>query len=527
MRNRTTYLVSSTTKIRCGSALAVVLAAALALSGQPAASAPRGSAAQAAVTSAEDWAAAIDARWGAGLPTERKLEIFDAFWTTIDERFAAFQDLEVDWAALRDRYRPEIAAGVSRGRFDAIMSHLALALREQHTLAGDLGVIQTPRRPGVPLMVLRGPFINNHFGACATAHEDGSALIYNVAPGHPLGIEPGDRILGYEGRPWRQLVHELLAAELPFTGGWGSSPNSFEHTLVQSAPVNWHLFDAIDIFKQDSGATEHLSTAPLNTTPPLRSPLCTESMAVPGVPKPAALSDLVTWGVIDGTRIGYVYVTAWVGDAGARFEQAIRELTQERETDGLVIDFRHVRGGNMFLSDAGLGMLFDHPVATIGFAERAAPNDHYSLRPVRDEEERVWCGATWQGFPPSLYVIDMCDRTYDPRSYDRPIAVLTGPGAVSAGDQVALRMTFHPRARTFGKTTNTSFNSPCGLDIGDPNWSMQYACADAHRIDNPHEYLTHDEFPVDEPVWLRPDDVAHGTDTVVDAAVRWIDSQTQ
>jgi hypothetical protein len=472
-----------------------------------------------------DWDAAIDATWGTGLPTERKLEIFDAFWRTMDERFAAFQGLDVDWAALRERYRPEIAAGVSRGRFAAIMSHLALALREQHTVAFDLPVLQTPRRPGVPIMVLRGPNINNTFGACATAQDDGSALIYNVAPGHPLGIEPGDRILGYDGRPWPELYRELLAAELPTAGTWGSSPSSFEHTLVRSAPVNWHLFDTIDILKQATGTVEHLSTAPLNTTPPLRSPLCSEQLAVPGVPKPAALSDLVTWGLIEGSRIGYIYVTGWAGDAGDRFAQAIDELTQRRQTDGLIIDFRHVRGGNMFLSDAGLGMLFEQPTPTIGFAERADPADHFKMRPVVSTEGEI-CGVFWQGSLPDLYVIDMCDRTFDPRSYDKPIAVLTGPGAVSAGDQVALRMTFHPRARTFGKTTNTSFNAPRRLDVGDPDWSMQYAWADAYRIDAPHNYLTHDELDVDEPVWLRPDDVAQGTDTVVDAAIRWIGSQT-
>lgn len=502
-------------------ALALILVATLGLSARP-----TGSSAQAQTTppTVQDWAAAIDARWGPGLPTERKLEIFDDFWTTIDERFAAFQGIDVDWSALRDRYRPEIAGGVSRGRFAAIMGHLALVLRESHTVASDLPVLQTPRLPGVPIFVLRGPPINNSFGACATAQEDGSALIYDVAPGHPLGLQRGDRILGYEGRPWGELSRELLAAELPVAGAWGSSPSSFEHTLVQSAAVNWHLFDTIDVWKHDTATVEHLPTAPLNTTPPLRSRLCTEQLAVSGVPKPAGLTDVVTWGLIDGTRIGYVYVAAWQGNAGTRFEQAIRELTQERETDGLIIDFRHNRGGNMFLSDAGLGMLFDRPVPTIAFVERADPSDHHELRPWVGEETE-FCGITWHGFSPSLYVIDMCDRSYDPRAYDRPIAVLTGPGAASAGDQVALRMTFHPRARTFGKSTATAFTVPCDLAL-EPGWSSRYACADAYRINEPHDYLTHDEFVVDEPVWLRPRDVAEGRDTVVDAAMRWIDSAT-
>jgi len=207
-----------------------------------------------------------------------------------------------------------------------------------------------------------------------------------------------------------------------------------------------------------------------------------------GVPQPTQLADVVTWGVASGTRIGYVYVTAWRGEAGDRFEHAIRELTQELQTDGLIIDFRFNRGGDMFLSDAALGMLFDRPVPTIGFAERADPDDH-------------------------------------------PIAVLTGPGAVSSGDQVALRMTYHPRARIFDKSTSTAFNSPCPpgrLDhFDDTTIGFAYACADGYHIDSPHDYLTHDEFPVDEPVWLMPDDVAQGRDSVVGAALRWIVSQTQ
>jgi Peptidase family S41/Tricorn protease C1 domain len=499
MCNRRRHAASNSGKIGRGLALALVLVATLTLSA-PASSAPP-----------SEWATAIDTTWGPGLPTERKLEIFDAFWTTIDEQFAAFQGLDVDWSALRDRYRPEIAAGVSRGRFAAIMSHLALALREGHTVANDLAVLQTPRTPGVPVMALRSP-LPNTFGACATAQDDGSALIYDVTPGHPLGLEPGDRILGYDGRPWRELAAELLAAELPVFGGRGSSPNAFEHTLLQSANANWHLFDTIDIVKHDAGTVEHFSTAPLNTTPPLRSPFCGEQLAVPGVAKPAAATHTVTWGVIEGTRIGYVYVSIWGGDAGDRFAEAIGALTQERETDGLIIDFRVNRGGNMFLSDAALGMLFDRPVATIGFAERADPTDHFKMRLV-------------QGSVPDTYVIDMYDHVYDPRAYDKPIAVLTGPGAISSGDQVALRMTYHPRARVFGKTTNTAFNSPCNLNI-ERGWGIAYACADAYRIDNPHDYLTHDDLRVDEPVWLRPDDVAEGKDTVVDAAVRWINSQT-
>ena len=132
MRSRLRRLVQNITRAGRGPTLVLTVAIG-SLQGRRRAHAPD-----------SDWQARIDTTWGPGLPTERKLEIFDKFWTTIDERFAAFQGLDVDWAALRDRYRPEIAAGVSRGRFAGIMGHLSLALRDAHTIARDVGVGPTP-----------------------------------------------------------------------------------------------------------------------------------------------------------------------------------------------------------------------------------------------------------------------------------------------------------------------------------------------------------------------------------------------
>jgi C-terminal processing protease CtpA/Prc len=247
---------------------------------------------------------------------------------------------------------------------------------------------------------------------------------------------------------------------------------------------------------------------------------------VPGVPDPTP-TDTVNWGTITGTKIGYVRVITWTGDAGDRFTQAIQDLTQDPQhpTDGLIIDFRLNRGGNMFLSDAGLGMLFDRPTPTVGNAERSDPTDHFKMRMVTDTDND-FCGIHWHGATPALYIIDNCDRTIDPRSYNRPIAVLTGPAAESAGDQVALRMTYHPDARTFGEPTNGAFSSPCPLDV-DPGWRIEYSCEDVFRVGDPHHYLTHSEIPIDQPVWLTPGDVAQGRDTVVDSALRWIANQTQ
>ena len=94
---------------------------------------------------------------------------------------------------------------------------------------------------------------------------DSSLLVYNAMANHPLGLVPGDIVLGYQGIPWKRIYPELLAAELPLTGGiWGSSPSSFTHTMLGGAGLNWHLFETIDVVRHATGDTVHLPVAPLS-----------------------------------------------------------------------------------------------------------------------------------------------------------------------------------------------------------------------------------------------------------------------
>jgi C-terminal processing protease CtpA/Prc len=176
-------------------------------------------------------------------------------------------------------------------------------------------------------------------------------------------------------------------------------------------------------------------------------------------------------------------------------------------TTGLIIDFRTNYGGNMFLSDQALALLFNTDVITINFSQRCNSYDHLALCPSSNYQYYIIHGD------PSNY-------------YDKPIAVLTGPGALSSGDQVAFRFKFHRMARFFGKSTSTAFNAPTVVQIGNDSWSCRYAPFEAYLYNNINHYLTHRELEVDEDVWLAPADVAQGNDTVVDAAVGWINSQT-
>lgn len=456
----------------------------------------------------KDWTPIVDETWGPGLPTNEKLQIFDIFWNNIDWYFACFQDLDVNWDSLRTVYRSEIADTVSRGRFAAIMNHLALALKEAHTNCEDKLVnSNTALAPGVPLLVVGGWGENGHFGAGLTPLPDSSLLVYKVVPNHPLNLIPADILLGYNNTPWKLLYKELLAAQLPIYGWWwGCSESAHVHSWLMSAGMNWHLFSTIDVIKHADGDTVHLSLRPLirlNKEMPI---FCTEQMDIPGVPMlDYSAQKLISYGIIEGTTIGYIYGWGWFWKAETEFSNAVSAIVNDYETAGLIIDFRTNYGGNMLLSNLGLSLLFNTQDTTIGFARRSDPFNHLAMMPSA---------------PPSFYVIPDSPATF----YDKPIAVLVGPGAISSGDQVALRMKFHPMARFFGKSTAAAFNGPTELNLANQDWYCRYAHADAYLVSNPGHYLTHDEFGVDEEVWLTPDDVAHGFDTVVKAAIAWIQS---
>lgn len=468
----------------------------------------------------DTWKVAIDRYWGPGMPATEQVQIFDTFWTFADTAFAAFHNLDVDWNVVQAQYRSEIESGVSRGRFAAVMNHMALTLREPHTYVVDSLVnIQTAVKQGTPLLYgwVRGD--NGHFGACLTPLPDRSLMVYNTVEDHPLGLEIGDRVLGYEGVSWSEAYPKLLAAELPIAhvpdsttsypvswaaSRWGSAPSAYDHLWLNAAGLNWHLFDTIDIAKHVTGDTLHLPVDPLAEAS--MHILCTEQLPVVGVGMPQPSRDqYITWGFVEESKVGYIYVWSWGhGDPQATFREAVDALVIEHEAEGLIIDFRFNDGGIAHFPNDGLAILFDTTVPTLGVAFRTSPDDHFAMQPT-------------EGYVPYL------DIPGDPTTYfDKPIAVLTGPGAFSGGDYTAVRLGFHPQARLFGKSTSSSFAPGVPVPFQVSGWGGFLSFLDAYRKDIPDQFLTHTERRVDEAVWLMPSDVVRGKDTVAQAALAWV-----
>jgi hypothetical protein len=460
----------------------------------------------------DHWADLIDDTWGPEVTPGQFLSLFDALWRAIDQEYGAFMNLEVDLEEIQQRYRQEIAAGVSRGRFAAILNQFALALKDSHTYFID-GTVNwgTLPEPGVPLFVVGAWLDNSRFGAGLTPLPDDTLLVYKTVEDHVLGLEPGDIVLGYDGVPWHVLYQQLLAAELPIHLAWvcGSTDASMKHCFMMSAGLNWHLFETLDVRKYATGEVVHLPTHLLNgQTGRIWG---NEQLPVPGVEMPDFWEeDYVTWGIVDGTSIGYIYVASWSWldrhQISEQFRDAVWELMTNHDTTGLIIDMRFNMGGDMREAHDGYELLFDETVQEVAFDTRGDADDHYDMIPHPTHTAEAF---TIYGDPATFY--------------DRPIAVLTGPGAVSNGDWESLRTRFHPMVRTFGLPSNGAFTSSDSVGV-DPHWWVTVATGSGYLIDG-HQYLAHTGVQPDTEVWLTQEDVAEGRDTVVETALRWIASQ--
>jgi hypothetical protein len=459
-----------------------------------------------------EWRSRIDSTWGQGESTSEKLQVFDRAWTELDREYGAYMNLDVDMRARRNRYRQEIADGVSKGRFAAIMNHLSLAMMDGHTAIMNRSVSwNTFITWGTPLFMVGAWSNNMAFGASLTPMADGSLLVFRAVPNHPLGLEPGDLVLGYDGVTWSTLYRQLLALEMPIRlqWVWGSTRQSMRHVMLMSAGMNWHLFDTIDIQKYGS---DEVTSLPTDLLVGLRGETIwgNEQLPVPGVEMPDFVDeDWITYGVIEGTRIGYIYVASWHWEdqylISEQWYEAVNELMHHHETIGLIVDFRLNYGGYMLEAHDGYRLLFNQGVEQFSFDLRGSPDDHLDMVPHPTYHQ-------WR------FAIPADPATF----YDKPIAILMGPGSVSNGDWESLRLGYHPMAKRFGKPTNGAFTLSDYPDLGS-DWFFTKATGSGYLVDG-HVYLAHTGVPPDEHVWLERDDVAAGRDTVVEAAIRWIRS---
>lgn len=459
----------------------------------------------------EDWISIIDEAWGGGASLADKQEMFNTFADNIENIFPAFAGLDLDWEEHRASYYAQITEETSKGRFSGIMSNLAYSLKELHVRMWDeLVTVATEPTPGTPIYALN-TFDVSHFGASLTTQPDSSLLVVNVIEDHPLGLVPGDVVLGYEGKPWKELTHELFESDIPSVGWLGSSEAAISYHMLANAGMNWHLFNTIDIVKYETGDTLSYSTEPLSELLKNGTALNgwiynNPQLLVPGVEMPNLNLlfpvDAISYGKVEGTNIGYIYVNSHDYDeVDQEFLAAVQALM---DTEGLIIDLRWNGGGYINLTE-GIKLLFKEWSPPLESHNRCSESNFTEL-----------CT-----YPPASGWFNI---TVDPNTfYEGKIAVLTGPTSQSFGDYATFQLSTHPNAKTFGLPSNGAYSgTTTAARLSFPGWhtnTPNYVLVDP---DNSSELLVRNPEPVDEKVWLIQEDVVKGLDTVVEKALNWM-----
>ena len=139
---------------------------------------------------------------------------------------------------------------------------------------------------------------------------------------------------------------------------------------MASAGLTWNLFQTINSLKASTGDTVRLATEILQSQK--GAIWGNEQLPVKGVPIPDILkNDYVSWGIIESTNIGYIYVASWNSNPAYNisneFADAVYQVMYRQQTSGLIIDMRNNDGGWMPVAHAGYALLFDTNIKTVAF----------------------------------------------------------------------------------------------------------------------------------------------------------------
>ena len=414
---------------------------------------------------------------------------------------------------------------------------MVLLIQEGHSGASNREVYLTKPGRDIPILIPGSynypdsnlPVQNGWFGAALTPLNDDELLVLRSVEDHPLGLEAGDIVLGYDGKPWKDLYPQLLQMDFPISNNsrfvektgtkygfnMGSSRESNRHIWLASAGMNWHFFDTLDFRKYGSTETLHAPTALLEGKNFYVAG--NEQLPVEGIKFPESTGYSVIFDTILDNSIGYVYFLNMVaGEFQENLKTAFQSLV-DSDVKGIIIDLRFNAGGSTDWPRA-FDPIFNRSIDSCGIYVRTPNGDHSDL---------VFAG----NFPFPL----------SEDFLNRPIALLTGPGAISQGDVTSYFIHTQPMTRSFGRGTNTAYtifefdwpaNTPSNFssssffwDFGFQDWGFHFVPANLGRfINGKLTFLMHNGFELDEEIWFTQEAAKQQKDNMVERALEWITS---
>ncbi len=347
------------------------------------------------------------------------------------------------------------------------------------------------------------------YGVCAKPYQDHYVVTHLIAQANPLGLSPGDEILGFNGHLGAAMTQEILSK--PLCGAVATNEVVAQEHAAESIFSVANQGDTLLVRSPDGVERTVEVTAPLRSYDQCRFPagavsepfvearLRDDGVAVIKIHRMILFEGEEGWIQIITQAHVEQYVDNMMAQVQAAFESVHEEAT------GIIWDARANIGGASPLSFAiAGGMPGARQVPLARCTTRRAGSD-----PV-----------AYDAFGPN-YDLVRDDRVQT----DKPTAVLFDGRAVSAADYFALAVSLGTDAMIFGRPTAGGYG---GGGLGralesDDRWYVAY---DPYRCnDLEGQALETRSVQPDVFVEYEPADLAVGRDTVLEAAAEWIHTQ--
>lgn len=245
--------------------------------------------------------------------------LFDAVWETVNENFYDPDFNGVDWSALGDQYRSQVAQASSHSEKVALINQMLTELQTSHThlYTADesayyqlLGIFY-PRSSDLRDQ-LQEPFPDGQIeyvgiGAMTTEKDSKTFVkaILDSSPAAEAGLQVGDQILSVAGQPFQPVRSFADSADQPVLLQIQLSPNPDSQREISVTPK---LYDGVTMFLD-------------------------------------AMTDSVQVIEKSDHSIGYVHIWSYAGD---QYQQKLEEelfYGRLKDVDALVLDLRDGWGG--------------------------------------------------------------------------------------------------------------------------------------------------------------------------------------
>jgi carboxyl-terminal processing protease len=412
------------------------------------------------------------------------LASFDSAWSIIYRTHFDTTFNGVDWPAVRDELRPRAKAATTTAALRSVINDMLEKLGESHFALIPKEIADT-LNPTTDSTETEEDSVGTGDLGLDVRLIGGDIVVTGVEPGSPAdsaGVRTGWIVATIGHDSVAGLVRQLRNRDLRYSVtflAWSAVEARFGGAVGSAVTITF-----LDGDNQPRALTMHRREEPsvpvrFGNFPTFFARFASDEHTTP-----------------DGHRVGRIWFNFWMVPLLAKVDQAVDAF---RGDDGIIIDLRGNRGGMGGMVMGVAGHFLKDRTSLGDFRTRTATL-HFRANPrlVNREGERV---TPFQG----------------------PLALLVDETSVSASEVFAGGMQSIGRARVFG-TTSLGAALPAVAERLPDGDVLYHAIADFVTADG--VVLEGRGVVPDEAVRPTRADLLAGRDPVLDAALRWIDTET-